>query len=181
LLLPFLLPAIPCAFFGGTLELPRNLFFGLLAVTLAAVAFLTFQSSRRPEPELVNGGALVRWATGIVAGSVIGLLSGALGVGGGIFLGPLILLLRWAGPKETAAITAVFIFTISVSGLAAHGLRGAVDLKLLLPLAGAVLIGGTIGAHLGATRLSARTMRLTLTLIAIFAALKAAAVALSAP
>jgi uncharacterized membrane protein YfcA len=181
LLLPFLLPAIPCSFFGGMLELPRNLFFGLLGVTLAVVALMTFRSSRMPEPELVENGAMKRWTIGIVVGSAIGLLSGALGVGGGIFLGPLVLLFRWAGPKETAAMTAVFIFVISASGLAAHGLRGAVDLRLLLPLAVAVLVGGTIGAHLGATRLSARSMRRILTLILVVAAVKAMLSAFSAP
>jgi uncharacterized membrane protein YfcA len=163
------------------LELPINLFFGILAVTLSIVALLTFRSSRRPEPELARNSAFERWSVGLAAGSVIGLLSGALGIGGGVFLGPLVLLLRWAGPRETAAMTAVFIFCISASALAAHGLRGVVDLRLVLPLAAAVLVGGTIGAHLGATKLSARTMRLMLALILIVAAAKATLAAFSAP
>jgi uncharacterized membrane protein YfcA len=181
LFLPFLLPAIPCAFVGGTLDLPRNLFFGMLAITLAIVALLTFRSSRRPEPALASNSSLTRWSVGLVAGSIIGLLSGALGIGGGVFLGPLVLLLRWAGPRETAAMTAVFIFCISASGLAAHGLRGVVDLPFILPLAAAVLVGGSIGAHLGATRLSTRSMRIILALILMIAALKAAFAVFSAP
>jgi uncharacterized membrane protein YfcA len=181
LFLPFLLPAMPCAFIGGMLELPRSLFYSILAITLALVAYLTFRSSRGDEPELAHSSALGRWSVGLMAGSGIGLLSGALGIGGGIFLGPLVLLLRWAGPRETAAMTAVFIFCISASGLVAHGLRGVVDLHLVLPLSAAVLIGGMIGAHLGATRLSTRTMRRILALIVLVGAVRAALTAFSAP
>jgi uncharacterized membrane protein YfcA len=181
LFLPFLLPAIPAAFLGGMLELPRIWFFSLLAITLAIVSGLTFRSSRGPEPEPVDSPALRRWLTGLAAGAAIGLLSGLLGIGGGIFLGPLVLLLRWAGPRETAAMTAAFIFFISASGLTGHGLRGAVDPRFLLPLAAAALLGGTIGAHLGATRLTARTMRRLLAAILLIAAIKAAFSAFSAP
>jgi len=173
LFLPFLLPAIPCAYLGGTIELPRNLFFALLAITLAIVSYLTFRSAKGPEPRIVQSSAVQRWLAGLTAGSVIGLLSGALGIGGGVFLGPLVLLLRWAGPRETAAMTAAFIFFISASGLAGHGSRGVVDLWLVLPLVVAVLIGGTIGAHLGATQLSARAMRRILALILLIASVKA--------
>jgi len=78
-------------------------------------------------------------------------------------------------------MTAVFIFCISASGLVGHGLRGVIDLRLVLPLAAAVLVGGTIGAHLGATKLSGKAMRRILALILIVAAAKAALSALSAP
>ena len=181
LFVPFLLPAITCAFLGGMIELPGNLFFAILAITLAIVSYLTFHSSRRPEPEIVQSGTILRGLAGLTTGSIIGLLSGALGIGGGVFLGPLVLLLRWAGPRETAAMTAAFVFFISASGLAGHGLRGVVDLRLVLPLAVAVLIGGTIGAHLGATKLPPSAMRRILALILFVAAVKALFSAFNAP
>lgn len=179
LFLPFLLPALPCAFLGGMIEVPRNLFFAILAITLLIVSYLTFRSSRGPEPRLVQSSAIQRWLAGLTAGSVIGLLSGALGIGGGVFLGPLVLLLRWAGPRETAAMTAAFIFFISASGLAGHGLRGVIDLRFVLPLAVAVLIGGMIGSHFGATKLSPRAMRRILAIILLVAAVKAGLAVLS--
>jgi uncharacterized membrane protein YfcA len=181
LFLPFLLPAIPCAFLGGMLELPRTLFFAILAITLAIVSLLTFRSSRGAEPQLAHSSPLLRWITGLTAGSVIGLLSGALGIGGGVFLGPLVLLLRWAGPRETAAMTAAFIFFTSASGLAGHGLRGVIDVRFVLPLAVAALVGGMIGAHLGATKLSDRAMRRILALLLLIAAVKSALSVFSAP
>lgn len=180
LFMPFILPAVPCAFLGGMLELPEGVFFGLLAAVLAIVAVITFRTSGRPEPLVVESSIWLRWTMGLLAGSVIGLASGALGIGGGVFLGPLVLLLRWAGPREVAMMTAAFIFVISASGLAAHGLRGAVDLPLLAALAAAVLVGGTVGAHLGETRLSPRILRRILALILLIAALKAGMLAMGA-
>jgi uncharacterized membrane protein YfcA len=178
LFVPFILPAVPFAFLGGMLELPERLFFGLLAAVLATVTIITFRSAKRPEPSTVRSSLWLRWVIGLLAGSAIGLASGALGIGGGIFLGPLVLLLRWAGPKEVAAMTAAFIFCVSGSGLLAHGLRGNIDPLLLGSLAIAALAGGMIGAHLGETRLSARALRRILAVILLVATLKAAMSAL---
>lgn len=173
LLLPFILPAVPCAFVGGMLNLPEGLFFGILSAVLAVAAIITFLSANRPEPTVVRSAMWRRWVVGLLAGAAMGLASGALGIGGGVFLGPLVLLLRWAGPKEVAALTSAFIFTISASALVAHGLRGAVDPPLLASLAVAVLIGGILGAHLGETRLSPRVLRSILAVILLVAAIKA--------
>jgi uncharacterized membrane protein YfcA len=173
LFLPFVLAAVPCAFLGGMLEIAEGLFFGLLAVALVIVAVITFRTAGRSEPPVVKGALWLRWAIGLPAGAAIGLASGALGIGGGIFLGPLVLLLRWAGPREVAAMTSAYIFVLSASGLAAHGLRGAVDPPLLAALGVAVLIGGAIGAHLGETRLSPRVLRRILACVLLVAAIKA--------
>jgi uncharacterized membrane protein YfcA len=180
LFIPFALAAVPCAFLGGAIDMPERTFFAVLAAVLIFTAVSTFRSADRPEPRIVHGPLWLRWAVGLSAGAAIGLVSGALGIGGGIFLGPLVLLLRWAGPKEVAAMTAAFIFIISASGLAAHGLRGAVDVPLLASLAVAVLVGGTVGAHLGETRLSPRIMRRILACILLVAALKAGMSAIGA-
>jgi hypothetical protein len=86
---------------------------------------------------------------GIPCGAVIGFVSGLVGIGGGVFAGPLILALRWAGPKEVAAMNALLVFVLSAVGLFGHGVRGAVSLSLVVPFAVATLVGGLLGAHVG--------------------------------
>ena len=119
------------------------------------------------------------WAVALPAGVAIGLASGFLGIGGGVFLGPLILLLGWAGPREVAAINSATVLILSVAGLAAHGLRGSVDLQIAVPLGIAVLIGGVAGAHLAETRLSATALKRLFAVIILIAALRAAISAFS--
>jgi uncharacterized membrane protein YfcA len=114
------------------------------------------------------------WAVAIPSGIAIGLASGFLGIGGGIFLGPLILLLGWAGPREVAAINSATVLILSVAGLAAHGLRGSVDLHIALPLGVAVLIGGLAGAHLAESKLSATALKRLFAVIVLIAAVRAA-------
>jgi uncharacterized membrane protein YfcA len=171
-LLPFLLPAIPAAFAGGLFEVEERLFLGVLAVGLAAAAAAMLHSARRGgDPH--DPGATRLWLVGVPAGIAIGFTSGMLGIGGGVFLGPVVLLLGWAEPRETAAMCSTYILVLSISGLAAHGARGAVDPGFLLPLAVAVLIGGLIGAHLAETRLSAATLKRVFAVIILIAAVKA--------
>jgi hypothetical protein len=173
ILLPFLIPAIPAAFVGGLITAPRRLFLLVLAIGLAAAAAAMLKSATNtgaPTPP-----SKVRLlAVAIPAGIAIGLASGFLGIGGGIFLGPLILLLGWAGPREVAAMSSATVLILSIAGLAAHGLRGAVDLHIAAPLGVAVLIGGLAGAHLAETRLSAAALKRLFAVIILIAAARAA-------
>jgi uncharacterized membrane protein YfcA len=173
LLLPFLIPAIPAAFVGGLITAPRRFFLLVLAVGLAAAAAAMLKSATSTEVPVPPPPAQL-WSVAIPAGIAIGLASGFLGIGGGIFLGPLILLLGWAGPREVAAMSSATVLLLSIAGLAAHGLRGAVDLHIAAPLAVAVLIGGLAGAHLAETRLSATSLKRLLAVIILIAAARAA-------
>jgi uncharacterized membrane protein YfcA len=103
----------------------------------------------------------------------------AVGLGGGIFLGPLILLLGWAGPREVAAINSATVLILSIAGLAAHGLRGSVDLHVAVPLGVAVLIGGLAGAHIAESKLSATALKRLFAVIVLIAAVRAAVSAFS--
>jgi len=173
ILLPFLIPAIPAAFVGGLITAPRRLFLLVLAVGLAAAAAAMLKSATdiadSTPPSTVR-----LWAVAIPSGIAIGLASGFLGIGGGIFLGPLILLLGWAGPREVAAMSSATVLILSIAGLAAHGLRGSVDLHIAAPLGVAVLIGGLAGAHLAETRLSATALKRLFAVIILIAAARAA-------
>jgi hypothetical protein len=119
------------------------------------------------------------WAVAIPAGITIGLASGFLGIGGGIFLGPLVLLLGWAGAREVAAINSATVLILSIAGLTAHGLRGTIDVEIALPLGISVLIGGVAGAHLSETRLSAAALKRIFAVIVLIAAVRAAISAFS--
>jgi len=178
LLLPFLVVAIPAAFVGGLIVAPRRLFMAVLAAGLVAAAAAMLRSaSSRDDPRPPT--TLRLWTVAIPAGLLIGIASGFLGIGGGIFLGPLVLLLGWAGPREVAAMSSATVFTLSVSGLAAHGLRGAIDLHIAVPLAIAVLVGGLAGAHLAETRLSPSALKRLFAVIILIAAARAAFTALT--
>ncbi|MCI0343719.1 MAG: TSUP family transporter, partial [Planctomycetales bacterium] len=156
LLLPFAAWSVPLAFLGGRLRLPPGTYDVLLAAVLAFAALRMLfprpgeeaPSSRRPP---------VAAAAGLGAG--IGLLSGLVGVGGGIFLSPILLLARWATPKEAAAASAAFIVLNSAAGLGGRATRGDLDLSGVLPLAAAALVGGAAGSLLGARVLLGTTLR----------------------
>lgn len=173
LLAPFLIAAIPAAFLGGLIDAPRRLFLAVLAIGLTAAAAAMLKTAASPDNPVAPTAARL-WAVAIPSGIAIGLASGFLGIGGGIFLGPLILLLGWAGTREVAAINSATVLILSIAGLAAHGLRGSVDLQIALPLGIAVLIGGVAGAHLAETRLSATALKRLFAGIILIAAVRAA-------
>jgi uncharacterized membrane protein YfcA len=173
ILLPFLIPAIPAAFIGGLIDAPRRFFLAVLAVGLAAAAAAMLKSAATSDdPKAPTSHRL--WLVALPAGVAIGLVSGFLGIGGGIFLGPLVLLLGWVGTREVAAINSATVLILSIAGLSAHGLRGTVDLDIALPLGIAVFVGGIAGAHLAETRLSAVALRRLFAIIILVAAARAA-------
>jgi len=174
LFLPFLLPAMPAAFLGGLVTADRKFFLALLSVTLMIAAVTMFryapnalEHGREPERKQLLLVALP-------AGFAIGFLSGFLGIGGGVFLGPLIVFLGWANPKEIAAMNSALILVLSAIALAAHGVKGNVELFVIVPLAIAALIGGFVGATFAENKLSAQVLQRIFAVIVLIAAIKAA-------
>ncbi|WP_109261349.1 sulfite exporter TauE/SafE family protein [Hyphobacterium indicum] len=154
-LLPLAALSVPMAWLGGRMEIPERLFITLLGLALlASAAALVF---RRPTP----GGQpehLPVWS-GPALGGGIGFLAGLVGIGGGIFLAPVLHFLRWGPAREIAAAASVFILVNSVAGLGGQiqRLSASGDLGAVIsywPLLPAVLIGGQIGVWLGRTRTS---------------------------
>ena len=174
LFLPFLLPAMPAAFLGGIITADRKVFLSLLAITLMAAAFTMLRNA----PNALEHGQEPKQKrllfVALPAGFTIGFLSGFLGIGGGVFLGPLMIFLGWANPKEIAAMNSALILVLSTIALAAHGTKGNIELMAILPLAAAALIGGFGGATFAEKRLSARALQRVFAVIILIAAIKAA-------
>jgi len=168
-ILPFIITSIPAAFLGGAIEIPMLLYNILLSVTLLWAAYRLFKSIKGPEsPSKKPSIALC-----LVCGLVLGFVSGMVGVGGGIFLSPLILLLGWASAKETAAVSSFFIFVNSFSGLVGRFYTHGYFVGT--PFIGAIavaLIGAIIGGSLGSFKITPLGLRKLLAVVLFVAAIK---------
>ena len=151
--LPFVVLSVPMAYIGGRLEISKDLFRLLLGFSLLVASVRLFLSSKQIE-KAVEVPHLKRWLVGIPAGGTLGFLSGLVGIGGGIFLSPMLILLRWANAKEAAGAASLFITVNSLAGLAGHLEKYAPDFRTVLPLAVAVFLGGQIGSRFGAYKVS---------------------------
>jgi len=107
---------------------------------------------------------------GTPVGAVLGSVAGLVGIGGGIWLSPLLILSRFADPKRVAATASFFILTNSISGFAAHAITKTVDLELLVPLLLVVIIGGFLGSRFGAFRTEQNKLRMIVGCIVAVAA-----------
>lgn len=165
---PFLVGAIPLAFLGGALQLPGALYRPLVGLVLLFAAFrLLLERLFRPvEPRSL---AIL---PAVLAGATIGLLSGLTGIGGGIFLSPLLLLTGWAAMRLTAGVTAPFILMVSSAGLAGNLASFRFLPEGLLVWAPAAALGGFLGAELGSRRLATSVMRRLLAVVLVLAGLK---------
>jgi uncharacterized membrane protein YfcA len=169
---PFAIASVPCAFIGGMLGLPVAIYKLALALALAYASWRLWLAAR-PQ-DVAETVRMPRWPAALAVGAVIGLVSGLIGVGGGIFLSPVIMLAGWAGPRITAATSAAFILVNSAAGLLGHGVQMG-HLPTQVPLwMGCVLVGGALGSWLGASRLPATTLRRVLAAVLALAAIKLA-------
>ncbi len=164
---PFAALGVPCAFLGGYLHLPARAFNVLLGVVLAysAARFLV-PATAETEPRAPGVPA------SLAAGAGLGFVSGLAGVGGGIFLTPLLILMRWARTKTASAVSAVFILVNSIAGLAGTVTSTRTVPSLALPLAAAVVVGGAAGSYLGSHRFSVAVIKKLLAGVLAIAAVK---------
>lgn len=152
--LPLVLTSVPMAFAGGYLPIKESSFYVLLGGTLFFAGILTwFQPWLNGQ--VTSEKSANSW-TDLGIGASIGFLSGMVGIGGGIFLSPVLYLLKWAPPKQIAAVSSLFILVNSVSGLAGQLTKPdfKMDWAFAIPLMVAVLIGGQAGARNTSRKLS---------------------------
>lgn len=164
---PFALLAAPMAFLGGAMRLPLHLFSILLGVVLGASALWLLKPL--PESEQTTPPSI---PTSLSVGAGIGLLSGLTGTGGGIYLTPLLLWMRWTTTKTASALSAVFILVNSLAGFAGTMASNTQPPNNVLPLALAAIFGGSIGATLGSFRLPVRSARTLLAIVMFIASVK---------
>lgn len=168
LLVPFAAGSIPMAFLGGMISLSETSYRVVLGVLLIYGAYRL--AARVPAVEEVV--PMRHWAMGVVLGAGIGFAAGLVGVGGGIFLSPLILLQRWATARETAGVSVAFILVNSVAGLLGH-LSTVKGVPTIVPVfAVCAMVGGTIGSTLGSRYLSFRNLRYLLAFVLAIAGAK---------
>jgi len=149
--LPFVVTSIPAAYWGGTIHINKRLFTGLLAMSLIISAVRLLLSGKAFAPRMTLTWKTA-WLAGIPLGAVLGFLSGLVGIGGGIYLAPLLLLMGWADAKQAAASASFFILVNSLAGLAGQWTKtgGVLEFPWIWPLLLAVVLGGQIGSRLGA-------------------------------
>jgi uncharacterized membrane protein YfcA len=164
---PFAVTSIPFAYIGGTIHLPTNVYKIVLGVVLIVAAVRLawkFSPGAGPTPPNVFVAVLI--------GAVIGLLSGLVGVGGGIFLTPVLLLMNWSETKQAAGISAAFILVNSISGLLGNYAQVAKLPPNVWFWIGAAVVGGIVGSTLGSKRFDSLMLRRVLALVLIFAGVK---------
>ena len=170
---PLFLLSVPAAWLGGRLHIGETLFVGLLALSLFVAGLLMlwqpYWQRETAAPHRLS------W-TEPAAGGVLGFLAGVVGIGGGIFLAPLLYLLRWGAPRAIAATCAAFILVNSIAGLAGQasnglGAAGAVmaDHAALFP---AVLVGGLIGSSIGAKKIDPKWVRILTAVLILYVAVR---------
>ncbi len=166
---PFAVLSIPFAFLGGMWKLPAATYRIILGLVLLFAAWrLAFRQSAHAPPTLRP----IVLPAALAMGAAIGLLSGLTGIGGGIFLSPLLLLLGWADVRKTAGVSATFILVNSAAGLLGH-LQSVRSLPgQILWWAPAALLGGILGSEMGSRRLTPLTMRRMLAAVLVVAGSK---------
>lgn len=167
---PFVIASVPTAFLGGLVRVSTSVYLIILAAVLflASLRFL-FEVRSRSEEVTVKSPSLF---ISLPIGAAIGFLSGVVGVGGGIFLSPLILMMGWADPKRTAATSAAFILVNSLAGLSGRFTGGNFEVEAVLALLVAAFIGGLVGSHFGAMRYSNQTIKRALGVVLLIASIK---------
>lgn len=168
----FIVASIPAAFFGGMLSVDGAMYDTLLSLALLLAAFRLARTDRNTEASIER--PLPPLQTTVPIGASIGVLSGMIGVGGGIFLSPILVLKRWATPKAAAATAALFIWVNSAAGLAGAHLSGQLALSAdpLLFFVTAVACGGFVGSKYGAEKAPQATVRWLLISVLLLATTK---------
>jgi uncharacterized protein len=170
-ILPLALVSVPMAFLGATIKLSQDNFFVILGFSLIVAAVLLWIKTRRSDAEnIIIAGKFSYIKDGLVGGT-IGFLSGMVGIGGGIFLSPLLNLIKWDTAKRIAATASIFILVNSVAGILGQLTTLQPDFNYLriVLLCMAVFLGGQLGSRMGAIKFNPLVIR-RLTAILVFAA-----------
>ncbi|RBN49250.1 sulfite exporter TauE/SafE family protein [Flavobacterium psychrolimnae] len=166
--IPMAAASIPLAFIGGMMTVEENIYKRILGVLLLFPILRFFFFKNVEDNELKSHKVFFA----IFIGGIVGLLSGMIGIGGGIILSPILLLLHWTNQKQTAAISAAFIFVNSVAGLGGMLTQGISFTKDMVLYVIVAFIGGFLGAYLGAKRFNHNVLKYVLATVLLLASYK---------
>lgn len=169
LFLAFALTSIPASFVGGFINVDPGIYKIILGLLLIFAVLRILLQPKKSEQHIKN----FSWPAALVIGLIIGFFSGLIGIGGGIILSPLILLLGWADVKQTAAVSALFIWVNSLAGMSGLLVSGTLLSPDYFVLAIIALFGGLLGARFGSSKQLAQSkLKVLLALVLIIASIK---------
>lgn len=173
-ILPVALVSVPMAFLGARLKISQETFFIVLGCSLLVAAVMLWIKTKADEIGIIARQTRFSYARDGVLGGAIGFLSGMVGIGGGIFLSPLLNLLKWDTPKKIAATASFFILVNSISGVAGQlsRLPQGINFKWIAMLGVAVLVGGLLGSQMGAKKFNPIVIRRVTALLVFFAGIE---------
>lgn len=164
---PFAILAVPLAFLGGYITLPTHVLKVLIGVVLLFSA-IRFAVKSGADPEVHAPPT----AAAIAVGGGLGMLAGLTGTGGGIFLTPVLIFMKWAKTKQASAVSALFILVNSAAGLAGNFSATKAFPTFALSFAGVAIVGGTFGSYLGSRTLDVTIIKRLLAIVLLIAGLK---------
>jgi uncharacterized membrane protein YfcA len=173
--LPFAVSSIPFAFLGGALTLPSTIYQKIVGAVLIFAAYRLWVSFAKLQAQTQADIKPVPIPLAVLLGACIGFLSGLTGVGGGIFLSPLVLLVGWAETRQMSGVAAAFILVNSVAGLGGqiyYTHQFPVQPGAIYLWGAAAVVGGLIGTELGRRRLAPMTLRRVLAVVLVIAGVK---------
>ncbi|MEA1881995.1 MAG: TSUP family transporter [Candidatus Marinimicrobia bacterium] len=157
LIAPFMITSIPMAYYAGSLPLEKTTFQFILLITLIFVTARIYVLNNLKLSVQISG--LKKWILILSLGGILGFVAGAVGIGGGIYLVPLVIMFGLGTEKEAAAAGAMFIWINSLAGILARAQSGKFDTDFILPLAGAVIIGGFGGSYFGSYKFDSKMIQ----------------------
>lgn len=165
---PFAFASVPLAYIGGLVVVDGSIYKKILGLLLIVpiIRFYFFSNAKVEKEKETN------FALSMIIGGNIGFLSGLIGIGGGILLSPILLLLKWTDQKQTAAISALFIFVNSVSGLAGQLTKGIHFTNDMYAYVVIAFVGGLCGAYFGALKFKQTILKNVLATVLVLAAYK---------
>jgi len=166
---PFAAASIPASYIGGALSLPVPVYKSIVGVVLLYSAVRLFFSAAKADQKETSQVPIM---IALLLGAGLGLLSGLTGVGGGIFLSPILILMGWAKTRETSGVAVTFILVNSIAGLLGHVSSVTFIPREIIYWAPAALIGGWIGTALGTRVLAVAQIRRWLSVVLLLAGLK---------
>jgi uncharacterized protein len=170
-IIPLVLLSVPMAFLGARLRISENTFFIVLGSCLLMAGVMLWIKTK---PGDIFEDGKINYPKDAALGGGIGFLSGMVGIGGGIFLSPILNLMKWDRPKEIAATASFFILVNSLSGIGGQltQLSGDINFTRILLLCGAVFVGGQIGSRIGTIKFNPLVVRRVTALLVFGAGLE---------